>query len=99
MMQAGDYLMVTQIEHITIALPQEMATDIKQAVTSGDYGSPSDVICDAVRNWQHKRQAQQQEMENIRAAVERSEADYEAGRIKPAEEVFARLERKYRNMQ
>jgi antitoxin ParD1/3/4 len=89
---------MTQIERMTVALPMEMAATIKLAVKSGDYASSSEVFRDAIRDWQHKRHLQQQEIENIKAGVQRGLADLKAGRTKPAEEVFTRLERKYQNM-
>jgi antitoxin ParD1/3/4 len=88
-----------QIERMTIALPSEMATTVKLAVETGDYASNSEVFRDAIRVWQLKRQLEQEEVKHIRAAVQRGFGDLAAGRVNPAEEVFNRLEKKYRDMQ
>lgn len=90
---------MTQIERMTIALPLEMAATIKLAVKSGDYASSSEIFRDAIRDWQHKRQLQREEIESIRAGVERGIAELRAGRIKPAKDVLIRLEKKYQDMQ
>ena len=89
---------MTQIERMTVALPIEMAAIIKLAVESGDYASSSEVFRDAIRGWKHKRNLQQQETENIMAGVRQGLSELKAGRIKPAENVLARLEKKYKDM-
>jgi antitoxin ParD1/3/4 len=89
---------MTQIERMTVALPVEMATDIREAVESGDYASSSEVFRDAIRDWRHKRHLQRQEVAYIMLGVQQGIADLKAGRIKPAEEVLTRLEKKYQAM-
>lgn len=90
---------MSNIEHITVAVPVELATIIKHAVESGDYASSSEVFHDAIRDWKYKRELQQQEVQQIRAGVAQGFTDLAAGHTKPSEEVFARLEKKYQNMQ
>lgn len=89
---------MTQIERMTIALPAEMAVIIREAVESGDYASSSEVFRDAIRDWKHKRQLQQQEVESIMLGVRQGLADLKAGRTKPAEDVLSRLEKKYQDL-
>lgn len=89
---------MTQIERMTIALPAEMAVIIREAVESGDYASSSEVFRDAIRDWKHKRQLQQQEVESIMLRVQQGLADLKAGRTKPAEDVLSRLEKKYQDL-
>ncbi len=89
---------MTKIERMTVALPAEMAVIIREAVESGDYASSSEVFRDAIRDWKHKRHLQQQEVENILSGVRQGLADLKAGRTKPAEDVFTRLEKKYQDM-
>ena len=90
---------MSKIERMTVALPVEMAATIRLAVESGDYASSSEVFRDAIRDWKHKRQLQQQEAESIKADVRQGLADLKAGKTKPAEEVLTRLEKKYQDMQ
>ncbi len=95
--QLGEDVM-TQIERMTIALPMQMVTDIREAVESGDYTSSSEVFQDAIRDWRHKRYLQQKEVEHIISEVQQGIADLKAGRIKPTEQVLTRLEKKYQAM-
>jgi antitoxin ParD1/3/4 len=88
---------MTQIERMTVALPVEMAAIIKNAVEMGDYASSSEVFRDAIRDWKIKRQLQQHEVEQMKLKVSQGLADLAAGRTKPADEVFARLEAKYQD--
>lgn len=89
---------MTQIERMTVALPAEMAVIIRDAVESGDYASSSEVFRDAIRDWKHKRQLQQQEVESIMLGVRQGLADLKTGRTKPAEDVLSRLEKKYQDL-
>lgn len=89
---------MTQIERMTIALPVEMAAVIREAVESGDYASSSEVFRDAIRDWKQKRHLQHEEVAHILSGVQQGIADLQAGRIKPAEEVLTRLEKKYQAM-
>jgi antitoxin ParD1/3/4 len=81
------------VEKISIALPPEMAAQLRQAVATGEYASSSEVVRDALRDWTHKRQLQQNGISELRqlwqAAREKS------GPYVPADEVMKRLERKY----
>ena len=43
-------------ERITITLPTEMLTSIKDKVRSGAYGSTSELIREAMRLWQKKEE-------------------------------------------
>jgi antitoxin ParD1/3/4 len=88
---------MTQIERMTVALPVEMAAIIKNAVEMGDYASSSEVFRDAIRDWKIKRQLQQHEVEQMKLKVAQGLSDLAAGRTKPADDVFARLEAKYQD--
>ena len=44
--------MAAKVQKISIALPKEMIADIRTAVDSGRYASTSEVIREAVREWQ-----------------------------------------------
>lgn len=54
------------VEKISIALTQDMAALVRQAVESGEYASSSEVIRDALRGWKMKRALQQQQIEELR---------------------------------
>ena len=54
------------VEKISIALTQDMAALVRQAVESGEYASSSEVIRDALRDWKRKRALQEQQIEELR---------------------------------
>jgi len=85
--------MASSVEKISIALPPEMVASLRQAVDAGEYSSSSEVVREALRDWNHKRQLQQSGIEELRnlwkAAREKS------GPYVAADEVMDRLERKY----
>ncbi len=81
------------VEKISIALPPEMAALLRQAVATGEYASSSEVVRDALRDWTHKRQLQQNGIAELRALWH--EAREKNGPYVPADEVMQRLERKY----
>src|SRR5262249_34518240 len=44
-----------KIEKITIAVPAELAAEIKAAVKAGEFASTSEAVRDALRHWQRSR--------------------------------------------
>ena len=81
------------IEKLSIALPAEMAASIRTAVENGEYSSNSEVIREALRDWNHKRKLREQELSVLRAKVQEALADDSEG-LEP-KPVFARLQKKY----
>jgi antitoxin ParD1/3/4 len=85
--------MPTTAEKISIALPPEMVSTIRSAVDAGDYASNSEVVREALRDWTLKRSLRQRGVAELRAAWQEALDDKAAG--VPADDVLARLERKY----
>ena len=83
-------------EKISIALPPEMVTVIRNAVASGEYASSSEVVRDALRDWTYKRTLRQQGMEELRHLWQEALSDRTTGI--DADDVLDRLERKYRTL-
>jgi len=79
---------------ISADLGQQLEAFVTRLVDDGRYNSKSEVLREGVRLVQ-EREAR---LAAIEAAIARGLADVEAGRTKPAEEVFDRLEAKYRAM-
>ena len=57
------------VEKMSIALTQDMAALVRQAVDSGEYVSSSEVIREALRAWKMKRTFQEQQREELRALL------------------------------
>ena len=69
------------IERLTVTMPTEMAALIKAAVKEGDYASTSEVIREALRDWNVKRSLKLDELEALRADIDKGLADLSAGRV------------------
>lgn len=54
------------VEKMSIALTPEIAGMIREAVSSGEYASSSEVIRDALRSWKARRVLHDLESEEIR---------------------------------
>jgi antitoxin ParD1/3/4 len=81
------------VEKISIALPPEMVSLVRQAVETGEYASSSEVVRDALRDWTHRRTLRQQGIEELRKVWQQAMEDHSPG--VDVDEVFDRLERKY----
>ena len=79
---------------ISADLGRPLESFIAKLVESGRYNYKSEVLREGVRLVQ-EREAR---LAALDASIARGLADAEAGRLKPAAEVFDRLEAKYRKM-
>jgi antitoxin ParD1/3/4 len=86
--------MSTTIEKISIALPPEMVAQVRSAVDAGDYASSSEVIRDALRDWSHKRQLQQNDISELQELWRQAREDKTPS--VPADEVMNELLQKYK---
>lgn len=73
---------LSEIERLTITLPAEMAATVKGAVEGGDYASSSEVIREALRDWNLKRSLQLQELAALKADIDIGLKDLAEGRVK-----------------
>jgi len=79
---------------ISADLGKQLETYIQQLVDTGRYGSKSEVLREGVRLIQDR----ETRLAALDASIMRGIADADAGRTKPASDVFDRLEAKYRAM-
>jgi antitoxin ParD1/3/4 len=79
---------------ISADLGQQLEGFVAKLVALGRYNSKSEVLREGVRLVQ-EREAR---LAALDASIARGLADADAGRTRPAEEVFGRLDRKYRAM-
>jgi len=73
---------MSTIERMTISMPADMAAGVNAAVAAADYASTSEVVRDALRDWKLRRAVQLQEMEALKADIDRGLADVATGRVK-----------------
>jgi antitoxin ParD1/3/4 len=73
---------------------KEQEAFIDEAVSTGRFETADDVVRESLRLLQEREAAHKR----FEAEIAQSIADADAGRVHDAEEVFDRLERKYREM-
>lgn len=89
------YVCVERIpEMISADLGQQLENFVSSLVATGRYNSMSEVLREGVRLI-HERETR---LAALDASLARGLADADAGRTSPAEDVFNRLEAKYRAM-
>ena len=81
------------VEKISIALPPEMVSMVREAVEAGEYSSSSEVVREALREWSHKRSLREKGLDELRRVWQQALEDDSPG-VSP-HDVFERLQRKY----
>jgi len=79
---------MAKIEKLSISLPQEMVEMLRSRVESGQYGSTSEVIREALRVWRAHEDRQATEIETLRLLWQEG-IDSGAGRFTDIEEIKA----------
>jgi antitoxin ParD1/3/4 len=86
---------MAESDTITVSLPEDTSSLIRDAVASGDYASADEVVRDALRDWTLKRRIAQTDLADMRRIVQEG---IESGPGIDADLVFARLRAKYAAM-
>jgi len=79
---------MSNVEKLSIALTPDMAAEVRAAVEGGDYGSVSEVVRDALRDWRRRRKIETLETEELCRLVREG---IDSGPGLDADMVFARL--------
>ena len=77
------------IERVTVAMPAEMAANLRQRVADGEYDSTSEIVHEALRDWNRAQDADQRELEELRSLVREG---MESGPGIPADEAFGQVQ-------
>jgi antitoxin ParD1/3/4 len=83
---------VANVEKLSIALTPDMVAEVRAAVEGGDYGSVSEVVRDALRDWRLRRKIESLEIDELRRLVQEG---IDSGPGVDAAEVFARLRARF----
>jgi antitoxin ParD1/3/4 len=71
---------VSNVAKVSVALTSEQIAALRAAVDSGDYATTSEIVREAVRDWQAKRQLREGEVKRLRQMWDEGKA---SGRAKP----------------
>lgn len=78
---------MSKLERITVTMPEEMAAKLRAAVDSGEYATTSEVVREALRDWDDHQERRQAALARLRAEIDKGLE----GPFLPAEEVFEDL--------
>jgi len=57
------------IQKISVAVTGEQLAVLKAAVEAGEYATTSEIIREAIRDWQFKRKLRQEDIKRLRASI------------------------------
>ena len=72
---------MSTIEKLSVAVTGEQASSIRAVIASGEYATTSEVIREALRDWQTKRSLRQDDIERIRTLWDADIASGSAGAV------------------
>ncbi|QMV17631.1 type II toxin-antitoxin system ParD family antitoxin [Granulicella sp. 5B5] len=81
------------IQKVSVALTGEQVAALKDAVETGEYATTSEVVREALREWQWGRELRMKEIEWLRKAWDEGKA---SGRAEPMDWVELRAEARRR---
>lgn len=79
---------MSNVQKLSIALTHDMADAVKAAVKSGEYGSNSEVIRDALRNWSAVRNREREEIDYLRKVWQKG-IDSGPGKFKTIDDIIS----------
>ncbi|MBN9036844.1 MAG: type II toxin-antitoxin system ParD family antitoxin [Rhizobiales bacterium] len=88
---------MANIEKVSISLPHELLESVHEAVDSGQYGSASEVVREALREWKQRQSLRQLEIERLRRLWQEG-IDSGPGQPYSIEEIKAEARAKYEAM-
>ncbi len=65
---------MADIQKVSVALTGEQLVSLKAAVDAGEYATTSEIVREALREWQFKRQMRQEDIRRLRAAWDAGKA-------------------------
>lgn len=72
---------MASVEKLSVALTREQVSALKTAVASGEYATTSEIVREAVRDWQMKRALRQEDIRRLQQAWDEGIASGSAGRV------------------
>ena len=81
---------MSNVRKVSIALTTELAETVRVAVASGDYASSSEVVREALRDWNVRRELRAAKLADLRAAIQEGLDSGPAVEREPVEDFLAR---------
>jgi antitoxin ParD1/3/4 len=72
---------MANIEKVSVALTGEQVSALKAAVDAGEYATTSEIVREAVRDWQLKRELRQEDLRRLRQLWDQGIASGTAGEL------------------
>jgi antitoxin ParD1/3/4 len=72
---------MSNVEKVSIALTREQVSALKAAVDAGEYATTSEIVREAVRDWQTKRELRQDDIRRLRQLWDDGIASGSAGEL------------------
>ena len=87
---------MSEIERLTVTLPADMAALVKEAVAGGDYASASEIVREALRDWEVKAETRRRKLDALRGDIDEGLKDVAKRRmVKPdLDDIMARGRRR-----
>jgi antitoxin ParD1/3/4 len=57
---------MADIQKVSVALTREQLSALKAAVETGEYATTSEIVREAIRDWQFKRELRQEDIRRLR---------------------------------
>ena len=84
---------MANIEKVSVALTSEQVATLRAAVDAGEYATTSEIVREAVRDWQMKRKLQREDLRTLRRLWDEGKA---SGPARPVD--FRELRREGRRL-
>lgn len=72
---------MANVEKVSVALTGEQLSALKAAVEAGEYATTSEIVREAVRDWQLKRELRQEDIKRLRQLWDAGIASGSAGAV------------------
>jgi antitoxin ParD1/3/4 len=81
------------VQKVSIALTGEQISSLKAAVETGEYATTSEIVREAIRDWQFKRELRQKDLKRLRQLWDQGK---ESGTVMPVDFETARRDARQR---
>jgi antitoxin ParD1/3/4 len=72
---------MSNVQKMSVALTNQQVAVVRAAIETGEYATPSEIIREAMRDWQVKREARLSETQRLRQAWDEGKASGDAGPV------------------